>query len=93
MTVCASSVGGDRNVYFPVDGRSIHRSSNTLVEDGRGDGTQCLHANDLCTKLRESGALTVEYVGGRYADIGMGHDGRMRTVVRLGSVLPRGATP
>jgi Protein of unknown function (DUF3604) len=80
-----TGVGGDRNVYFPEEGRTIHRSSHMLVEDGRGDGTACLHVSQLFDRLRGTGALTVAHVGGRYADLAVGHDGRIETAVEVHS--------
>jgi hypothetical protein len=80
-----TGVGGDRNVYFAAEGGRIHRSSHMLVEDGRGDGSACLHVNDLFKALRETDALTVAHVGGRYADLGVGHDGRVETAVEVHS--------
>lgn len=80
-----TGVGGDRNVYFPAEDGRIHRSSHMLVEDGRDDGSACLHVNDLFKALENTGALTVAHVGGRYADLGVGHDGRIETAVEVHS--------
>jgi hypothetical protein len=80
-----TGVGGDRNVYYASEGRAIHRSSHTLVEDGRDDGSACLHVNDLFDRLRGTDSLTVAHVGGRYADLGVGHDGRVETAVEVHS--------
>lgn len=80
-----TGVGGDRNVYFPEEGRAIHRSSHVLVEDGRGDGSACMHVKQLFERLEGTGALTVAHVGGRYADLAVGHDGRTETAVEVHS--------
>lgn len=80
-----TGVGGDRNVYLPDEGRAIHRSSHVLVEDGRNDGSACLHVKQLFERLDGTGALLIAHVGGRYADLAVGHDGSIEPAVEVHS--------
>lgn len=83
-----TALGGDRNVFFPVEGRTIRRSSHALIpEDGSTD-TDCFTANDLFQAFADNGEFdTVMYAhcGGRYADIGVAHDGRFEKSVEVHS--------
>ncbi|MEP1697811.1 MAG: DUF3604 domain-containing protein, partial [Paracoccaceae bacterium] len=36
-----TALGGDRNVFFPVEGRTMRRSSHALIEDQSDVGTDC----------------------------------------------------
>ena len=83
-----TSLGGDRNVFFPTDDRVIRRSSHALIEGGDVDGTDAL----TCRKLFEDLAETKEWdvvmyahCGGRYADISVAHDGRFEKSVEVHS--------
>jgi len=46
-----TSLGGDRNVYFPTEGRTIRRSSHALIEGGDVAGTDALTAGKLFEDL------------------------------------------
>ena len=83
-----TALGGDRNVFFPTEGRTMRRSSHALIED-RGDiETDC----DTSAALFEAFAANQEWdvicmahCGGRYADIVMAHDGRFEKSVEVHS--------
>jgi len=80
-----TGVGGDRNVFFKREGRVIHRSSHALVTDGRDGNTAAHTATDLFSALADQEAVTFAHVGGRYADIAVGHDGRIERSVEIHS--------
>ena len=83
-----TSLGGDRNVYFPSEGRVIRRSSHALIEDRSTADTDCLTANDLFAAFAregESDVVCFAHCGGRYADIGYAHDGRFERSVEVHS--------
>ena len=80
-----TGVGGDRNVFFRQEGRVIHRSSHALVMDGRDGNTAAHTATDLFSALGDQEAVTFAHVGGRYADISVGHDGRIERSVEIHS--------
>ncbi len=83
-----TALGGDRNVYFPVEGRVMRRSSHALIED-RGDiDTDCHTAGDLFESFarnEEWDVICFAHCGGRYADISMAHDGRFEKSVEVHS--------
>ena len=83
-----TALGGDRNVYFPEEGRIIRRSSHALVED-RGDiANDCHTANALFEAFAgndEFDVVCFAHCGGRYADIVLAHDGRFERSVEVHS--------
>ncbi|MEL6265363.1 MAG: DUF3604 domain-containing protein, partial [Pseudomonadota bacterium] len=83
-----TNVGGDRNVMFPVEGRTIRRSSHALIADHRDIDTDCATARDLFAALAEAGewdAAMIAHCGGRYADIAYAHDGRFEKAIEIHS--------
>ncbi len=80
-----TGVGGDRNVFFRQEGRVIHRSSHALVEDGRDGNTACHTVAELFSALQGKDAVAFAHVGGRYADLALGHDGRIERSVEIHS--------
>lgn len=83
-----TSLGGDRNVYFPSEGRTLRRSSHALVPDKRDSHTDCRHARDLFAALATAGewdAIVFAHCGGRYADLYAAHDGRFERSVEIHS--------
>ena len=83
-----TSLGGDRNVYFPTDDRIIRRSSHALIEGGDRDCTDATTCADLFTALeknREWDVVIYAHCGGRYADIAAAHDGRFEKSVEVHS--------
>ena len=83
-----TALGGDRNVFFPEEGRTIRRSSHALIEDQSDAATDCHTAARLFEALAGNGEWDVicwAHCGGRYADIGMAHDGRFERSVEVHS--------
>lgn len=83
-----TALGGDRNVYFPAEGRTIRRSSHALIEDRADLDTDCHTAAALFEALARDGewdAVCFAHCGGRYADIRLAHDGRFERSVEVHS--------
>jgi hypothetical protein len=80
-----TGMGGDRNVFYRREGRPIHRSSRILVDQGRAANTDCYTAHNLFAALKDEDAVVIAHVGGRYADIGFAHDGRLERSVEVHS--------
>ncbi len=83
-----TSLGGDRNVFFPEEGRTIRRSSHALIEDQTTTDTDCTTAKDLFEAFADNQEFDVvcyAHCGGRYADIGYAHDGRFERSVEVHS--------
>lgn len=83
-----TSLGGDRNVYFPTEGRTIRRSSHALIEDRTTADTDCFTASELFEAFAANDEFDVvcyAHCGGRYADIGFAHDGRFERSVEVHS--------
>ncbi len=80
-----TGMGGDHNVYYSTEGRPIHRSSRVLLEGEDNDGKVCPKINDLFEALKDEDAVVLAHVGGRYADISVGHDGRIERSVEVHS--------
>ena len=83
-----TSLGGDRNVFFPEENRIIRRSSHAMIEDQSDIDTDCITANDLFEsfeKNKEFDALVYAHCGGRYADIKYAHDGKFEKSVEVHS--------
>jgi hypothetical protein len=83
-----TALGGDRNVYFPAEGRTIRRSSHALIEDQGDLDTDCTTAGDLFAAFagnEEWDVVGFAHCGGRYADIKLAHDGRFERSVEVHS--------
>ena len=83
-----TALGGDRNVYFPEEGRTIRRSSHALIEDASDLATDCTTAHALFEAFaanREWDVVCFAHCGGRYADIKLAHDGRFERSVEVHS--------
>lgn len=83
-----TALGGDRNVFFPVEGRTMRRSSHALIEDQSDVGTDCHTAGELFEAFAQNNEWDVicfAHCGGRYADITMAHDGRFEKSVEVHS--------
>ena len=78
-------VGGDHNVFFREEGRTMRRSSHAMMHDrARIDDD----ANDLETlfqKLANEDCVLWSHVGGRPADVSRAHDARLKTAVEVHS--------
>jgi len=83
-----TALGGDRNIYFPTEGRTIRRSSHALVEDRTTADTDCFTARELFAAFereREFDVVCYAHCGGRYADVGYAHDGRFERSMEIHS--------
>ena len=83
-----TALGGDRNVYFPTEGRTIRRSSHALIEEQSDLETDCNTAAELFEAFahnEEWDVVCFAHCGGRYADIRRGHDGRFEKSVEVHS--------
>jgi hypothetical protein len=78
-----TGMGGDRNVFFMTEGRPIRRSSSVLLKEPAA--TDCHNVNDLFEALAGEDAIVLAHVGGRYADLSIGHDGRLERAVEVHS--------
>lgn len=80
-----TGMGGDRNVFYRSEGRPIYRSSRILVDDAVDE--DCYSAGALFETLAKAGedAVVIAHVGGRYADLGVAHDGRLERAVEIHS--------
>lgn len=81
-----TALGGDRNVIFVQEGRTIRRSCHALVEDLSDAGNDALDVKALHAALREEGdVICVPHVGGRYANLGYAHDKALERSVEVHS--------
>lgn len=80
-----TGLGGDRNVLFAQEGRTIRRSHHALVEDLSDVGTDAHTADALFDALRNEDCVVFAHIGGRYADIKMSHDVRIERSVEVHS--------
>lgn len=83
-----TAVGGDRNVHYRREGETIHRSSHAQIFEGRDradEAADAHDAHDLFRRLADKDCVVMAHVGGRYADIGFAHDGRLETAVEVHS--------
>ena len=83
-----TSLGGDRNVYFPTKGRKIRRSSHALINDYSDIASDCDTAKDLFDAFaanNEFDVICYAHCGGRYADIKFAHDPRFEKSVEVHS--------
>ena len=83
-----TGLGGDRNIYFPNEGRTIRRSSHALVSDHSDIDTDCNSAEELFAAFAEHGeddVVVFAHCGGRYADIELAHDGRFEKAMEIHS--------
>ncbi len=83
-----TGLGGDRNIYFPDEGRTLRRSSHALVADRSDISTDCNSAAELFEALardKEWDVVGYAHCGGRYADVKMAHDGRFEKSMEVHS--------
>lgn len=82
-----TGLGGDRNIYFLNEGATIYRSSQALVPDEPDEDPECYRADILFKALVKSEVPSVAFahVGGRYANLSAGHDGRIEHAVEIHS--------
>jgi hypothetical protein len=79
-----TGMGGDRNIFFRHEGRTIRRSSHILVE-GETSSDAVYTADKLFEALSGENCRVIAHVGGRYADIKYAHDGRVERCVEVHS--------
>lgn len=79
-----TGMGGDRNVFFRHEGRTIRRSSHILVE-GETSSEAVYTADKLFEALSGENCRIIAHVGGRYADVKYAHDGRVERCVEVHS--------
>ncbi|MEO1016177.1 MAG: DUF3604 domain-containing protein [Pseudomonadota bacterium] len=77
--------GGDRNVFFLKEDRPIFRSSRVLLHDTDDEANDCYEVTGLFEKLEGEDAIVIAHVGGRYAELRQGHDGRFERAVEVHS--------
>ncbi len=82
-----TALGGDRNVIFPEEGRTIRRSCHALVENLDDHATDALDARELHAALRaeKRPVLCIPHVGGRYANLHYAHDRMLERAVETHS--------
>ena len=80
-----TGVGGDRNVYFRNEGRTIRRSSHALIENRERIDTDSPTARALFEDLRDEDCVVYAHIGGRPADVAYAHDGRLETAMEIHS--------
>ena len=83
-----TALGGDRNVFFPNEGRIIRRSSHAMISDQTDIENDCHTATDLFeafAKNNEFDVLGYAHCGGRYADINFAHDSRFEKSMEVHS--------
>lgn len=82
-----TAIGGDHNVFFREEGRTIRRCSHALLENQAEIDTDAHTLTDLFNAFNKSGEDVVMYahVGGRYANIHYDHDPLIETAVEVHS--------
>jgi len=83
-----TGLGGDRNIYFPDEGRVLRRSSHALVSDHSDIDNDCHSATELFAAFAENDeddVVIFAHCGGRYADIELAHDGRFEKAMEVHS--------
>ena len=80
-----TGVGGDRNVYFRHEGRTIRRSSHALIENREAIENDSPTARALFEDLRSEDCVVYAHIGGRPADVAYAHDARLETAMEIHS--------
>lgn len=80
-----TGVGGDRNVYFRDEGRTLRRSSHALVADRSDIDTDAPTARQLFDDLADEDVVVYAHIGGRPADVAYAHDARLETAMEIHS--------
>jgi hypothetical protein len=80
-----TGMGGDRNVFFLEQDQPIFRSSRVLLDEDHDALNDCHRVDQLFEKLEGHDAVVIAHVGGRYADLRVGHDGRFERAVEVHS--------
>ncbi len=70
--------------FFATEGRTIRRSSSVLLDKPRVE--PIVTTSTICSRRStDEDAIVIAHVGGRYADISVGHDGRLERAVEVHS--------
>lgn len=80
-----TGLGGDRNVLYAREGRTIHRSSHALIGDLSDLESDANSAEALFEALRGEDCVVFAHIGGRYADITLAHDVRLERAIEIHS--------
>ncbi len=81
-----TGMGGDRNVYFATEGRPIRRSSQGAARREPTVRRRTATGSTTCSRpCRARMRWCIAHVGGRYADLSVGHDGRIERAVEIHS--------
>ena len=80
-----TGVGGDRNVYFRNEGRTIRRSSHALIENREAIENDAPTARILFDELQNEDCVVYAHIGGRPADVAYAHDRRLETAMEIHS--------
>lgn len=80
-----TGLGGDRNVMYLKEGRPLHRSSHALVADKSDLDSDANSVDELFRMLKDEDAIVFAHIGGRYADITIGHDARIERSIEIHS--------
>ena len=80
-----TGVGGDRNVYFRREGRTIRRSSHALIENRQAIETDSPTARILFDDLKHEDCVVYAHIGGRPADVAYAHDPVLETAMEIHS--------
>ena len=80
-----TGVGGDRNVYFRHEGRTIRRSSHALIENREAIDNDSPTARQLFEDLQNEDCVVYAHIGGRPADVAYAHDVRLETAMEIHS--------
>ena len=83
-----TGLGGDRNIYYPEEGRTIRRSSHALVEDHSDIDTDANSSAELFEDFaanEEWDVVGYAHCGGRYADVKLSHDSRFEKSMEIHS--------
>jgi len=78
-------VGGDHNVFFRHEGRTIRRSSHAMLADRSDLDTDATTLDALFAALAGEDCVLWAHVGGRPADVGYAHDPALKTAVEVHS--------
>lgn len=80
-----TGIGGDRNVFYREENRTIYRSSHALVDDHSDIHTDAHNVGELFEKLKDEDCIVHAHIGGRYADVDLGHDIRIERAFEVHS--------
>lgn len=82
-----SHMGGDHNVYYRYEGEPICRAHKALITDKSIPFTDAADINALFDQFHQRGSNVVinAHVGGRYADLSVGHDRELQRSVEVHS--------